>query len=92
MGPSPCSTKHLHLETLPLWLNLNEQVSNCSMFELLFEFNTTALFLWDTMFLLFTWETILKVLNGIRIQSDTDSILYVTQILLTCVRFQFGNL
>ena len=53
-GPLPSTTKNLYLATLSLCLNLTEQTLHCSMFELLYVFNTTVMFLWHTKLLLLT--------------------------------------
>ena len=52
-GLSSGTTKNLHLAILFLCLNLTEQTPS-SVFELLYVFNTTALFLWQMKLLLLT--------------------------------------
>ena len=51
-GPSPGTTKNLHLTTLSLHLNQTEQMPNCSMFEL---FYLLELLSWVLMHVTIIW-------------------------------------
>ena len=76
-GPSPGTTKNLHLATLFLCLNLAEQTPSSFMFELLCVCFTTAVvvFVACNAFIVDFQNSILKILNGIGFTLAPESIL-----------------
>ena len=85
-GPLPGTTKNLHLVTLSLCLNLTVQITNYSMFELLYIFNTALLF-----FVVCNYSIVdlgnkfLNILNGIKLSSAPVLTLHFMQVCLWLV-------
>ena len=86
VGQLAWTTKNLHLTTLSLCFNQPEQTHNCSMLELLHAFRITKLFIvaYNDSTVAFG-NKLLNILNGMRLLSALELILYVILVCLYLV-------
>ena len=81
--PSHGTAKNLHVTSLSLFLNQTEHIPNCSMFELLYVFRVTELsFVVCIYSMVVLGNRHLNILNGMKLASSLESILYVTLVCL----------
>ena len=79
-GPSPGTTKNLHLTTLFLCVNLTAHIPYFSMFKLLCVSNTTAFFVTHSSYVVHLGKWVWKFCSGIKFAIAPVSTLYTIKL------------